>query len=222
MRDYNLIDYKALQSKEKRKPKDERELLARLRVFARYQSPQEHEQFAQGVLEAKRLRKRIEQLQQYRRLGIRTQAEAMQYESEKRKREQEQQMRRQRDSASYLYDARPAGTQTSGKDRSSRYKKRQRDSSDVDGKGVRASVCCLALALAEGVSLGLDQVGVLTYHTHTHTCMYTRRTAGLLAGLEDESLGGAGLGGGGGGKSNLPPGVPGAFSFPSAGRCGVV
>ncbi len=131
MREHNLIDYKALQSKEKRKPKDERELLARLRVFARYQSPQEHEQFVQGVLEAKRLRKRIEQLQQYRRLGIRTQAEAMAYEAEKRRREQEQQMRRQRDSASYLYDARPAGT--GGKDRSSRYKKRQRDASDVDG-----------------------------------------------------------------------------------------
>ena len=35
------------QNKEKRKPKDERELIAKLRVFARYQSPQEHEQFVQ-------------------------------------------------------------------------------------------------------------------------------------------------------------------------------
>jgi hypothetical protein len=49
----------------------------------------------QGILEAKRLRKRIEQLQHYRRLGIRTQAEANQYEAEKKRRETEQQMKKQ-------------------------------------------------------------------------------------------------------------------------------
>ncbi|EKU20936.1 histone acetyltransferase complex component, partial [Nannochloropsis gaditana CCMP526] len=128
VKEYNLIDYKALQNKEKRKPKDERELIAKLRVFARYQTPQEHEQFVLGILEAKRLRKRIEQLQQYRRLGIRTQAEALAYENEKRRREQEQQMRKQRAEASYLYESAKPST----KDRSSRYKKRHRGESDMD------------------------------------------------------------------------------------------
>ena len=37
----------------------------------------------EGLLEAKRLRKRIEQLQHYRRVGIRTIAEASLYESER-------------------------------------------------------------------------------------------------------------------------------------------
>ncbi|KAM3567746.1 hypothetical protein VYU27_010115, partial [Nannochloropsis oceanica] len=83
-----------------------------------------------GILEAKRLRKRIEQLQQYRRLGIRTQADALAYENEKRKREQEQQMRKQRADASYLYETAKPGNTT--KDRSSRYKKRHRGDSDMD------------------------------------------------------------------------------------------
>jgi len=43
--EHNLIEYKSLQNKEKRKPKDERELLAKMRVFARFHSPEEHEKF---------------------------------------------------------------------------------------------------------------------------------------------------------------------------------
>ena len=43
--EHGLIDYKSLQNKEKRKPKDERELLAKMRVFARFHTPEEHEKF---------------------------------------------------------------------------------------------------------------------------------------------------------------------------------
>jgi hypothetical protein len=47
VKDYGLLDYKALQNREKRKPRDERELIAKLRIFARFQTPEEHEQFVQ-------------------------------------------------------------------------------------------------------------------------------------------------------------------------------
>ena len=61
-----LLDYKKLQNMDRRRPKDERELMARMRLFARFHSAEEHEQFVEGLLTAKRLRKRIEQLQHYR------------------------------------------------------------------------------------------------------------------------------------------------------------
>ena len=56
-----------------------------MRIFSRFHSAQEHEEFVEGLLEAKRLRKRIEQLQHYRRMGIRTIAEAGLYEAEREK-----------------------------------------------------------------------------------------------------------------------------------------
>lgn len=37
----------SLQNKEKRKPKDERELMAKLRIFTRFQTQEEHEQLMQ-------------------------------------------------------------------------------------------------------------------------------------------------------------------------------
>jgi len=97
----------------------------------------------QGILEAKRIRKRIEQLQNYRRLGITTQAQAAAYEAEKRRREQDQQMRKQREGAAYLYDsAKPSNTT---KDRTNRYIKRNRDTfegglgEEEDGSKFKAS-----------------------------------------------------------------------------------
>ena len=83
----NLVDYKRQQHLERRKPKDERELIARLRPFIRFQSPEENEQLVKGLLEARQLRKQIHTLQHYRRLGIRTHQEAVYYEQEKKKKE---------------------------------------------------------------------------------------------------------------------------------------
>eukprot|EP00616_Rhizochromulina_sp_CCMP1243_P003341 CAMPEP_0118984516 /NCGR_PEP_ID=MMETSP1173-20130426/37931_1 /TAXON_ID=1034831 /ORGANISM="Rhizochromulina marina cf, Strain CCMP1243" /LENGTH=513 /DNA_ID=CAMNT_0006935181 /DNA_START=97 /DNA_END=1634 /DNA_ORIENTATION=+ len=80
----NLFDFKKIQLADRKRPQDERELVARLRVFARFHSAEEHEKFVEGILEAKRIRKRIQELQEYRRLGIRTLNEAQLYEGEKR------------------------------------------------------------------------------------------------------------------------------------------
>ena len=68
----DLLDYKKHQAIERRRPKDERELVASLRPFARFNSAEQHEQLVNGLLTAMRLRKRIRQLQHYRRMGIRT------------------------------------------------------------------------------------------------------------------------------------------------------
>ena len=98
-----LLDYKKQQQLERRRPKDERELVAQMRVFARYQEPEEHAQLVGGMLTALRLRKRIAQLQNYRQNGIRTLADAEVYETEKKKREMEQQLRKQRERLTFVY-----------------------------------------------------------------------------------------------------------------------
>ena len=112
--DRGLLDYKKHQQLERRRPKDERELIAQMRPFARFQEPQEHDEFVNGLVTAMRLRKQILLLQEYRRNGVRTLAEAELYDVEKKKRETEQALQKQRESASYLYESgRPSSTRES-------------------------------------------------------------------------------------------------------------
>lgn len=83
-----LLDYKRLLAIERRRPRDEREVYDAFRPFARFSTPQEHEDLVRGIILEQRLRKRIAQLQEYRRNGIRSLAEAHEYDVLKRKREQ--------------------------------------------------------------------------------------------------------------------------------------
>jgi hypothetical protein len=90
-----LLEYKRLLAVERRRPKEEREVYDAFRPFARFMTPTEHEDLVRGVILENRLRKRISQLQEYRRAGIRSLAEAQEYEAAKRKREQSGSLRRQ-------------------------------------------------------------------------------------------------------------------------------
>jgi transcriptional adapter 2-alpha len=76
-----------LTRKEKKRTKEEKEIYNNMRVFARFQTAEEHEEFVQGLINEQRLRKRIEQLQEQRLQGIRTLAEGEAYEADKKKRE---------------------------------------------------------------------------------------------------------------------------------------
>jgi hypothetical protein len=80
-----LLEHKRLQAVERRRPKEERELYDSLRPFARFASPAEHEDLVRGLILENRLRKRIAQLAEYRRVGLRSLAEAQDYETAKRK-----------------------------------------------------------------------------------------------------------------------------------------
>ena len=84
---HHLIKVKKDQAQEKRLNPQERELVARLRVFARYEDPSEctHEEFSEGILIEHRLRARIKELHEQRRNGIRTLAQGDLFESEKRR-----------------------------------------------------------------------------------------------------------------------------------------
>jgi len=78
--DRNLLDYKKNQIAEQQLPADERDLVNRMRLFARFHSGQEHEAFIQSLLKAKQLRKEIAKLQMYRRMGMRSMSEVEQWE----------------------------------------------------------------------------------------------------------------------------------------------
>ena len=83
-----LYDYrKNLAENEKNMPQDERDLIRRMRLFERFHTKEEHEQFIQDILKAKRLRKEIAKLQTYRRMGMTSMVEAEKYELDKITRE---------------------------------------------------------------------------------------------------------------------------------------
>eukprot|EP00457_Paulinella_chromatophora_P005684 gb/GEZN01005701.1/.p1 GENE.gb/GEZN01005701.1/~~gb/GEZN01005701.1/.p1 ORF type:complete len:533 (-),score=102.82 gb/GEZN01005701.1/:165-1715(-) len=68
---------------EPKRSKEEREIYASMRVFARFHSKEEHEAFVQGLIAEKRLRKRVEQLQNMRANGVRTLSEGERFEAAK-------------------------------------------------------------------------------------------------------------------------------------------
>lgn len=75
-----LYQYPQQQERLAKLPRDERDLVQRLRLVERFQTPQEHATLIRDVLHAKRLRKEIAVLQTYRRLGIKTLADVERYQ----------------------------------------------------------------------------------------------------------------------------------------------
>mmetsp|Transcript_43983 Transcript_43983/g.138238 ORF Transcript_43983/g.138238 Transcript_43983/m.138238 type:complete len:280 (-) Transcript_43983:223-1062(-) len=100
-----LLDYKKFLGAERRRPKDERDIVSRLRPFSRYMTLEEHERWIESILRSKRLKRRIEELQYYRSIGIQSLTDAAQYEEDKKKFKEEERLRKERESAPYLYSA---------------------------------------------------------------------------------------------------------------------
>lgn len=115
MFDRGLLEYKKMQAAEKKRPREERELLHRLRPFGRLQSSEDYEGFAADMLYEAILRKRIQELQHYRRLGLCTQADVEKYEIDLAKRTQAK-ATPIRDYASDRLQHRATGRQSSGPD----------------------------------------------------------------------------------------------------------
>ncbi|GIL78337.1 hypothetical protein Vretifemale_7772 [Volvox reticuliferus] len=80
-----LLNTRAAQVLEKKRNTQEKDLYARMRVFARYQSQAAHDELVEGLLLEARMRTRIAELREYRRNGIRTFVDAEVYDTEKRR-----------------------------------------------------------------------------------------------------------------------------------------
>lgn len=84
--DRGLLEYRKNQAIEKKRAKEERDLLNKVKVFARMQTHEDFEEFTAGLLNENALRQRIAQLQDWRRNGITTLNDGAQYEVEKSQR----------------------------------------------------------------------------------------------------------------------------------------
>lgn len=82
-----LVEVRRRQAAERRRPKEERDLLARVRHFARLQTPMDFEEFFDGLCYQESLKRLASQLQEYRRAGLTTLSEASKYEAEKAERQ---------------------------------------------------------------------------------------------------------------------------------------
>ena len=80
--DRGLVDFKKQQQQERKRTKEERDLVARLRIFARFQTAEEHEALVDGLIKARKLRSQIALYQHYRRMGVRTLEQGRAYEVE--------------------------------------------------------------------------------------------------------------------------------------------
>lgn len=112
--DRGLLEYKKIQATEKKRQKEDREFLHRFRPFARLQSAEDYEAFTTDMLYEALLRKRIQELQQYRRLGLSTSADIEKYDLDLAKRTQK--VAPARDFTSDRLQHRAGGRQSSGPD----------------------------------------------------------------------------------------------------------
>lgn len=81
--EHNLLDYRENTRIEKKRSKEERDLLQKAKPFARMMNGKDFEDLNQGLLDELNLRQAISQLQEWRSLKISTLKEGEKYESEK-------------------------------------------------------------------------------------------------------------------------------------------
>ncbi|KAJ9156390.1 Transcriptional adapter 2 [Pleurostoma richardsiae] len=88
--EHNLLDYRENSKLEKKRTKEERDLLNKAKPFARMMNHNDFEDFCQGLLDELNLRQAISQLQDWRNMGIGDLRSGEKYEQEKAQRVQKQ------------------------------------------------------------------------------------------------------------------------------------
>ncbi|WFD32080.1 Transcriptional adapter ada2 [Malassezia sp. CBS 17886] len=122
--DRNLVDYRRNTAAERRRPKEERDLLARIRHFASMQTAEDFEALYQNLCYEEALKRVVRQLQHYRRMGISTFAEAARFDKEAAER-----ATRQLEAADASYAGVPGAHATPGRGRN-----RDRSTSEMDDR----------------------------------------------------------------------------------------
>ncbi|KAB5591258.1 Transcriptional adapter 2 [Ceratobasidium theobromae] len=91
-----LTDHKRIQQAERKRSKEDREFINKLKPFARLQTADDFENLVAGLLYENTLKRRISELQHYRTMGITTFAEAEKYDRERLARSQQERARADR------------------------------------------------------------------------------------------------------------------------------
>ncbi|KAJ1557916.1 Transcriptional adapter ada2, partial [Cladochytrium tenue] len=80
-------DFRKIIATEKKRSREEKELLHRTRVLAKLQTAADYEAFMEGLYREQSLRQRIAELQEYRRMGLTSLKEAQDYDRDKQQRQ---------------------------------------------------------------------------------------------------------------------------------------
>lgn len=80
---HHLLEYRKLAALDKKRSKEERDLVNKIRCFARLMTHEDFEMFNESILTELQCRRRIAELQEYRRNGIKTFDMATKYEQDK-------------------------------------------------------------------------------------------------------------------------------------------
>ena len=67
-----LLDLKAVQRAERKYSKEEREIVNKLKIFARFNTKEEHERFVASIIKERLLKNAIEQLKYFKSKGLNT------------------------------------------------------------------------------------------------------------------------------------------------------
>jgi transcriptional adapter 2-alpha len=65
-----LLDFNKQNALDKNRTKEEKEIYNLMKVFARFNTAEDHEKLVQGIIKEKQIRQRIEELKFYRKMGL--------------------------------------------------------------------------------------------------------------------------------------------------------
>ncbi|KAF8745739.1 Transcriptional adapter 2, partial [Rhizoctonia solani] len=104
-----LTDHKRIQQAERKRSKEDREFINKLKPLARLQTADDFENLVAGLLYENTLKRRISELQHYRTMGITTFAEAERYDRERLARERDRSMGTSRNGFGHRSSVPPGG-----------------------------------------------------------------------------------------------------------------
>lgn len=82
-----MLDLKKQNNLDRIRSKEEREIHNLLKIFARFNTPDDHEKLVQGIYREKILRQKIEELRHYKKIGLKSFTDVEVYLQEKKKKD---------------------------------------------------------------------------------------------------------------------------------------
>lgn len=80
-----LLDFRKVQKQERKKTKEEREIINSMKIFARFNTPEEHEKLVNSLLKERMLREMIEQLKYFKSKGLQSLEDIEKYFEDQKK-----------------------------------------------------------------------------------------------------------------------------------------
>jgi len=84
VKERDMLNFKKQNAFDRSKTKEEKEIYNLLKIFARFNSQQDHEELVQGIYKEKMLRQKIEEMRFYKKIGLKTYEEVDLYMQEKK------------------------------------------------------------------------------------------------------------------------------------------